>query len=432
MENITKITEKLDNTDFNSLYEDNKNFTQWVRKQLDEFEHRKEIKKEFEQEQRKQSIFWFIILLIIWLVFVAFHLVFKTNASYENDLNQKIEQELLTYNNITTEQPVVLNSDSNYTWLEVKIKLKRFVTDSTQRTDKVVITSEKPFNVIKNWNFKTTTTRYEIEKREQDMMNTTNWMNEYYEFIPTEKDTPLVIKSRDRIPSWITDEESKIRNNDNQFLWSIIYKNINWEETYINKLDIEDYMKWIAETASRTALEKKKAMSIMARSYVYFYTTSPFRKFNTDLYDLEDDPASSQKYLWYWYQQRNEEWVNVVNETNWKVLTYKDNNWKDQSFIAPYSTCTKRNENWELKRKTLEQASWNDETIWNLHKFGINIIQATEDPYWECDSQQSAGHQVWLSWNGSEVLASQHWYTYDQIINYYFKNVTIKKINEMK
>jgi peptidoglycan hydrolase-like amidase len=191
-------------------------------------------------------------------------------------------------------------------------------------------------------------------------------------------------------------------------------------------------MKWIAETASRTALEKKKAMSIMARSYVYFYTTSPFRKFNTDLYDLEDDPNSSQKYLWYWYQQRNEERVNVVNETNWKVLTYKDNNWKDQSFIAPYSTCTKRNENWELKRKTLEQASWNDETIWDLHKFGINIIQATEDPYWECDSKQSAWHQVWLSWNWSEVLASQHWYTYDQIINYYFKNVTIKKINEMK
>ncbi len=432
MENITKITEKLDNTNFDSLYEDNKNFTQWVRKQLDEFEHRKEIKKEFEQEQRKQSIFWFIILLIIWLIFVAFHLVFKTNASYENELNQKIEQELLTYNNITTEQPVVLNSDSNYTWLEVKIKLKRFVTDSTQRTDKVVITSEKPFNVIKNWNLKTTTTRYEIEKREQDMMNTTNWMNEYYEFIPTEKDTPLVIKSRDRIPSWIKDEESRIRNNDNQFLWSIIYKNINWEETYINKIDIEDYMKWIAETASRTALEKKKAMSIMARSYVYFYTTSPFRKFNTDLYDLEDDPNSSQKYLWYWYQQRNEERVNVVNETNWKVLTYKDNNWKDQSFIAPYSTCTKRNENWELKRKTLEQASWNDETIWDLHKFGINIIQATEDPYWECDSKQSAWHQVWLSWNWSEVLASQHWYTYDQIINYYFKNVTIKKINEMK
>jgi hypothetical protein len=43
-------------------------------------------------------------------------------------------------------------------------------------------------------------------------------MNEYYEFIPTEKDTPLVIKSRDRIPSWIKDEESRIRNNDNQFL----------------------------------------------------------------------------------------------------------------------------------------------------------------------------------------------------------------------
>lgn len=404
----------------------------------------------------KDAIFWFVILLIIWILFLLTKGLLQTNASYEQDLQTKIQKELEFYEteriklvdqwlakdtlkeplytwkseskDLTTDKTISNSNKDKNIWENVKIKLKRFVQDSTPRTDKVVITSDKPFTVYKNGEKKEKTyTRYEIEKREQDMMNTTNWKNEYYEFVSSDKNTPLVIKSRDRIPSWIKDEDSRKRNNDNQFLWKIRYQNVNSEETYINELPLEDYMKGIAETASRTHKEKKKAMSIMARSYIYFYTHSLFKKFEWKSYDLEDDPATSQKYLGYGYQQRNTEWVDIVNETSWKVLVDEKNN----PFIAPYSTCTLRNEKGELKRKTLEQAKRWNEKKWDIYKFGTNVITDVEDTYWECDAKQTAGHWVWLSGNGSEKLASEHNYKYDQIINYYFKNITIKNIKDL-
>lgn len=401
----------------------------------------------------KDSIFWFVILLIVWILFLLTKGLLQTNASYEQDLQTKIQKELEFYEQEriklvdqwlatdTLKEPLytwnkseskILTTDKNTSnqniWENVKIKLKRFVQDSTPRTDKVVITSDKPFIVYKNGEKKEKEyTRYEIEKREQDMMNTTNWKNEYYEFVSSDNNTPLVIKSRDRIPSWIKDEDSRKRNNDNQFLWKIRYQNVNGEETYINELPLEQYMKGIAETASRTHKEKKKAMSIIARSYIYFYTHSLFKKFEWKPYDLEDDPSTSQKYLGYGYQQRNTEWVDIVNETQWKVLVDEKNN----PFIAPYSTCTLRNEKGELKRKTLEQAKWTNEKKWDIYKFGTNVITDVEDTYWECDARQTAGHWVWLSGNGSEKLASEHNYKYDQIIKYYFKNITIKNIKDL-
>lgn len=369
--------------------------------------------------EKNQSFIWFLIFMTIFFLFLIIKWVFEVNASYTDEIQKKIENEFKFYEQ---EKQVLLKKENN---VNVKIKLKRFVQDSTQRTDKIVITSDKPFVVIKNWQKKEKTyTRYEIEKREQDLMNTNNWKNEYYEFISLEQNIPLIIKSRDRIPSRIKDEESRKRNNDNQFLNKIIYQNVNWEETYINELPLEDYIKGIAETAGRTHIEKKKAMSIMARSYIYFYSNSPFKKFEWKPYHLEDDPSTSQKYLGYGYQMRNKERVDVVNETSWLVLFDQMNN----PFIAPYSTCTLRNEKGELKRKTLEQAKWWNEKKWDIYKFGTNVITDVEDIYWECDSKQKSGHWVWLSGNGSEKLASEHNYTYDQIINYYFKNIKIQKI----
>ena len=208
----------------------------------------------------KDAIFWFVILLIIWILFLLTKGLLQTNASYEQDLQTKIQKELEFYeqeriklvdqwlatdslkepiytwkSESKTESKTISNTDKNIWDNLVRIKLKRFVQDSTPRTDKIVITSDKPFTVYKNGEKKEKTyTRYEIEKREQDLMNTNNWKNEYYEFVSSDNDTPLVIKSRDRIPSWIKDEDSRKRNNDNQFLWKIRYQNVNGEETYIN------------------------------------------------------------------------------------------------------------------------------------------------------------------------------------------------------
>lgn len=379
-------------------------------------------------ESKKQTIFWFIILCIIITLFMFVKWVFEVNALYTQEVQKKIENEFKFYENekVKWNSEVKKIKDDEHL---VKIKLKRFVQDSTPRTDKVVITSDKPFAVYKNWQMKDILyERYEIEKREQDLMNTNNWKNEYYEFYSLYADTPLVIKSRDRIPSLIKDEDSRSRNNDNKFLWKIRYQNVNWEETYINEIPLEDYIKGIAETASRTHKEKKKAMSIIARSYIYFYTHSPFRKFEWKNYDLEDDPSTSQKYLGYGYQERNKEWVDIVEWTKNLVLVDQLNN----PFIAPYSTCTLRNENWELKRKTLEQAKRWNEKKWNIYKFGTNVITDVDDQYWECDSKQKSGHWVWLSGNGSEKLASEYNYTYEQIIKYYFKNISIKNLNSIK
>ena len=83
--------------------------------------------------------------------------------------------------------------------------------------------------------------------------------------------------------------------NDNLFRGSLEIRDVDGEMVAINELELEDYMRGIAEQSNSEPTEKVKAIAILARSYAVYYMTLD-EKFPGMPYHLEDDPDTSQKY----------------------------------------------------------------------------------------------------------------------------------------
>lgn len=168
----------------------------------------------------------------------------------------------------------------------------------------------------------------------------------------------------------------------------------------VNQLPLEQYLAGLAEEPSTEPLEKKHAIHVLARSYAYVYGGER-RKFRTHLYDLEDDPRTSQFYLGYDWERLHPEQRAYLKDTSGLVLTYKN-----KPVIGPYFTQSAG----ESSDKWSHQYPW---------------TKAQKLPYDEGLEQR--GHGVGLSGNTARALAHKG-YDFHQIIKYFFDNVQIKKV----
>lgn len=208
--------------------------------------------------------------------------------------------------------------------------------------------------------------------------------------------------------------------NDNFFRWKIevsaLDNKVKWKILVINNLDIEDYMKWIAEVPESSNHEKRKALSVISRSYASFYTKTKYRKFPWKNYDWSDDPNVFQKYLWAWYELRSPKWQLALSETKWEILRY---NW--EILKSAYFSCS----NW--KTKTPTQAWWKSDYFENKVS---SVYQSVNDEYWkDMDRYRKklCWHWVWLSWAWAETLWKM-WWSYKKILYYYYQEVRIWKL----
>lgn len=212
-------------------------------------------------------------------------------------------------------------------------------------------------------------------------------------------DDYIKISSMQQIAAW----DSSV--NDNMFRGTVEVRTIDGELTLINELPLEDYMRGIAEETNSTPVEKLKTMSILARTYAYYYMTEA-EKFAGMPYHLDDDPNSSQKYLGYGYELRHPNVVEAAEETAGTVVTYDGEVVKTPYFSQSDGTST-------------HSAS----SVWGWSH--TPYLKSVSDEY--CDANYFAGHGVGLSGCGAKGMAEEG-FTFDEIIKYYYTGVELDSI----
>ena len=217
-------------------------------------------------------------------------------------------------------------------------------------------------------------------------------------YIPS-SDTILRIENWSRSPEW----DKTI--NDNEFRGILEVRTDESAPYVINELDIESYLKGLAETTNSDHMEKKKAIIIAARTYAYYYTTiAKGKKFPGRPYDLDDDPDHTQKYRGYGYEKRSPNSVKSVEETKGVVITYNG-----KVVITPYFSSS------DGKTRSAQLLwGWTDTTY----------LISIDDPY--CSGMKFAGHGVGMSGCGALGMA-KNGSTYDEILKYYYKGVMLEK-----
>lgn len=171
----------------------------------------------------------------------------------------------------------------------------------------------------------------------------------------------------------------------------------------VNELNLEDYMKGLAEMTNASPLEKSKAITIAARSYAKFYMING-GKF-AGPYDLDDSPARSQKYLGYGYEQRAGNVTAAVNATRGMVLAYNGVIVKAPYFSQSDGVAT---------RSALDVWGWNH----------TPYLVSVDDSACTTSNGAFAGHGVGMSGCGAHGMAVQG-ASYQQILQHYYTGIQI-------
>lgn len=167
----------------------------------------------------------------------------------------------------------------------------------------------------------------------------------------------------------------------------------------INELPLEEYLWGLAEEPSSEPEAKKKVIQILARSYALVYSGDR-RKFRTNLYDLEDDPRTSQLYLGYDWERYHVSQKDLVAATAGQVVTRFGD-----PVIAPYFTQSDGH----------SSDKWNSQYPW---------CRARILPFDE--GLTARGHGVGLSGNSARELAKLG-KNEQEIIDYFFRDLKIEK-----
>jgi hypothetical protein len=239
-------------------------------------------------------------------------------------------------------------------------------------------------------------------------------------FTSNEEDGVLKISNMEQRPAWNPDL------NDNEFRGTIEFQKIeasgsasgsssSHETAIINELPLEDYLKGVAEVPDGTPEEKAKAMSVIARSYAYYYMTrtdEDQQKFPGLPYHLDDDPDSSQKYLGYGFEERSSIVPDAVEDTAGVIVTYADDSDDDSEVVK---TAYFNQSDGVATKSAYAVWAWTD-TPW---------LASVADTY--CQATSFNGHGVGLSGCGAEAMAEQG-FTFEEIIKYYYTGVELGEI----
>lgn len=218
----------------------------------------------------------------------------------------------------------------------------------------------------------------------------------------------LKIQSWDRTPGW----DTKKQYNDNQFLGKLHLYPDAQGMLIVNDIDVENYMRGVAEVPEQDEEEKRKALAVVSRSYIAYYLNGEERKFADTRYNASDDPALFQKYLGYGFTLRSPQWQAALKETKGLVLTYRG-----KVLRAAYSSCTDNSG----VRKLPRDIGWGG--YFDTTK---EVYTAIADP-WGVDPVRSknnqCGHGVGLSGLGATNMAKAG-RSYVQILGYYYNAVS--------
>lgn len=222
----------------------------------------------------------------------------------------------------------------------------------------------------------------------------------YLRFEPENSQTVFEIVSLSQIPEW------NKTLNFNKFLGAmeIRYSPATGKLWVINELQLEYYLKGLAETSNGSPLEYQKTMVTAARTYaMYHYNRGT--KHAAEYYTV--DATYDQVYRGYGSQLKQTQVSEAVEATKGQVVTYNG-----EVVVTPYySHSDGRTRNWT--------------EVWGGPAKPWCVSVKEPDNY---DKTTMWGHGVGLSAHGALHLAYYYNYTFDNILKYYYTGVELKKI----
>lgn len=223
-------------------------------------------------------------------------------------------------------------------------------------------------------------------------------------------EVPLTITSWNRVPAW----DNKKEYNDNQFMGALhLYPNKDKNSMLIvNDIDMENYMRGVAEVPEQDEEEKRKALAVVARSYAAYYVSGLEKKFEDARYNASDDPAIFQKYLGYGFVLRSPKWQEALQATAGIVLAHKG-----EVLRAAYSSCTDEGG----VRKLPREIGWG-----GYFEKTREVYAAVADPLGVDpvrSEKNQCGHGVGLSGLGATNMAKEG-KTFTEILAYYYQAIT--------
>jgi len=212
--------------------------------------------------------------------------------------------------------------------------------------------------------------------------------------------TVFEIVSLEQRPAWNTSL------NDNLFLGNleIRYSPNTGKLWVINELELERYLKGLAESSNSSPLEYQKALITGARTYAMYHYNRGTK--HADEY-FTIDSKYDQVYRGYGAQSRLPTVSQAVEQTKGQIVTYNG-----ELAITPYfSHSDGRTRNWT--------------EVWG----GTGkpwLVSVTEPQGY--DKTTLYGHGVGMSAYGAILLANDYNYSFDKILQYYYTGTSLKKI----
>lgn len=347
--------------------------------------------------------------LIVLFLIISFYWIlnFIFNADAKNDKYQEIKEQLML--DISTNSGSIIKNQNNKD-VETKISNENVSIDNKERKIKVKLNSDSDIDKIivtqnNGQKFKVSfdNTTYEVDTF------TVNYKDRNYKRIVFHSTgNQFKLEGFNKRPSW------KPEQNDNVFEGNIIF---NEKGDIINEVDMNEYMRGMAEVPESSHHEKRKALAVSIRSYIEYYTNGKGdQKFPGEEYNASDDPRIFQKYLGYNYSTRAHKWIQALKETENEMIFYKN-----EVLRVPYYSCTLPHNNRTLNP---EEANW-----WGYFLERKEVFQSKEDSIGvdpKRNTREQCGHGVGMSGQGAEMRAQQG-KTYKEILTYYFSNIEIKK-----
>ncbi|MFA6130828.1 MAG: SpoIID/LytB domain-containing protein [Patescibacteria group bacterium] len=176
------------------------------------------------------------------------------------------------------------------------------------------------------------------------------------------------------------------------------YKDRTW---IINEIDIEWYLRGLAETSNSSPLEYQKALISAARTFAYYHwthATKRAKEFMT-IVGYSDD----QVYNGYGQEKRSPNIVAGVEATRGKVVTYAGD-----IAITPY-----------FSRSDGHTRNWSD--VW----YGSLAWCQSVDVPWD-DGKTLWGHGVGMSASGA-LGAAKDGYNWEEILKYFYTGIDLEK-----
>lgn len=180
---------------------------------------------------------------------------------------------------------------------------------------------------------------------------------------------------------------------------------VNGSLVLINELSLESYLRGLAEEPDTEPYEKQRAFAIAARTYAMYYLSSNHRKFPGMPYDGSDSPAEFQAYNGVAFEAANPRWVQAVENTANKVLTYKGELFKPAYFSSD-----------DGRTRSPEEAGWKN--------FPASEVFVSKPDPW-CKGMTMRGHGVGMSGCGALGQAKEG-KSAEEILQYYYSGANIK------